>query len=250
MGCMNLCTIILAGGFGTRLAPLSTIEKPKQFHDLDGSGETLIQKCYARSKSISKNIPFIIGNALHRKLFERQLAGKEFSLYLEKEAKNTAASIFTAAINNPKEMLVIMPADHLIVGDFAADVKRAVKIAKTGRIVTFGIEPTEPTEKFGYIVTHKFTEKPQREHAKKLISQNAKWNSGIFIARADVLLAEFRKFHPEFFTSKFPALPFDKAIMEKTARHVSLPVDFKWDDMGSWESVARHNPNLALKMQA
>lgn len=250
---MDVRSVILAGGFGTRLAPLSTRTKPKQFHDLTNSGQTLLQQTFARAKSISPYRPLIIGNILHKNLFSEQLGDEAYNLHLEFEAKNTAASIFAAAQLCTNEMLVIMPADHCISGDFAADVARAVKIAKTGRIVTFGIAPTEPTEKFGYIVTHKFTEKPARARAEELILQNAKWNSGIFVARADVILAEFRKLHPEFFKTPFsalPALPFDKAIMEKTSRHVCLAANFAWDDLGSWESVARHNPKLAVQMAA
>lgn len=250
---MEICAVILAGGFGKRLAPLSTREKPKQFHDLTGVGKTLIQQTIGRAEQISDAKIIVIGNKLHEPHFAEQLQGFEYDLLLEPSSKNTAASIFLAAQNAPDMLLVIMPADHCIAGDFAGDVERAVKFAKTGRIVTFGIAPTEPTENFGYIVTHKFTEKPARARAEKLIAQNAKWNSGIFVARADVLLAEFRKFHPEFFKTPFtalPELPFDKAIMEKTSRHVCLAANFAWDDLGSWEAIARHNPKLALKMAA
>lgn len=250
---MDICSVILAGGFGTRLAPLSTREKPKQFHDLTNSGKSLLQECYARAQSISNRQTLIIGSQLHKSLISEQLTNKPHHVILEKEAKNTALSVFLAAQAASKSMLVIMPADHKISGDFSGDVLRAIKVAKTGRIVTFGIAPSEPTENFGYIVTHHFTEKPNRDIAEKLIAQNAKWNSGIFIARADVLLGEFKKFHPEFFKDNFadlPSLPFDKAIMEKTSRHVCLAASFEWDDLGSWESVARHNPNLALEMAA
>lgn len=248
---MEVCAIILAGGFGKRLAPLSTREKPKQFHDLTASGKTLIQQTLARAEQFSalENI-HIIGNKIHQQHFVEQSPKHLANLILEPVAKNTAASIFLAAQNNPTSMLVIMPADHYIEGDFAADIARAIKIAKTGRIVTFGIQPTAPNVNYGYIVTHLFTEKPARARAEKLIAQNARWNSGIFVARADVILADFRKFHPEFFKMPFsalPELPFDIAIMEKTSRHVCLAANFAWDDLGTWESVARHNPNLALQ---
>ena len=229
---------------GKRLAPLSTISKPKQFHDLTNSGATMLQQTVARAQKFSNEI-YILGNAAHAKHFAVQAPDCE--LILEPSAKNTAASVFIAAQKLPNSMLVIMPADHYIHGDFAADIFRAVSIAKTGRIVTFGISPTDANENYGYIVTHKFTEKPVRERAQELISQKAKWNSGIFIARADVLLQEFKKHQPEFFKSSFgalPELPFDKAIMEKTARHVCLTANFEWDDLGSWESVAKHNPAL------
>lgn len=247
---MKICGVILAGGFGRRLAPLSTLEKPKQFHDLTDSGQTLIQETVARAKSFSNSI-HIIGNASHKENFAEQVP--DCNLILEPSSKNTAASIFIAAQKLPNSILVIMPADHLIHGNFAADVARAVNIAKTGRIVTFGISPTDPNENYGYIVTHKFTEKPQRERAEQLIAQSAKWNSGIFVARSDVLLGEFKKHQPAFFKSSFdslPSIPFDKAIMEKTARHVCLTANFEWDDLGNWESVARHNPNLAYKLSA
>ena len=242
---MKICSVILAGGMGKRLAPLSTLTKPKQFHDLTNYGATMLQQTVARAQQFSGEI-HIVGNTKHANHFAEQVP--ECNLILEPRAKNTAASVFIAAQKLPNSMLVIMPADHYINGDFAGDIVRAVNIAKTGRIVTFGISPTEPNENYGYIVTHKFTEKPMRERAEQLIAQSAKWNSGIFIARSDVLLAEFKKYQPEFFKSSFtalPELPFDKAIMEKTARHVCLTANFDWDDLGSWESVARHNPKLA-----
>ena len=234
---------------GRRLAPLSTISKPKQFHDLTNSGASMLQQTIARAQEFSSGI-HIIGNAAHAKHFAAQAPNCE--LILEPSAKNTAASVFIAAQKLPNSMLVIMPADHYICGNFAVDISRAVSIAKTGRIVTFGISPTEPNENYGYILTHKFTEKPQAANAAKLIAQKAKWNSGIFIARADVILAEFKKHQPAFFKSSFaalPELPFDKAIMEKTARHVCLTANFEWDDLGSWESVAKHNPALLDEIQ-
>jgi len=248
---MQICSVILAGGLGKRLAPLSTKSKPKQFHDLTGCGMSMLQQTVMRAEEFSavKNI-HIIGNAAHEHHFAYQVP--ECNLILEPSAKNTAASVFIAAQKLPNSILVIMPADHYIIGDFAVDVKRAVSIAKTGRIVTFGITPNAPNENYGYIVTHLFTEKPQRERAEKLIAQKAKWNSGIFVARSDVLLHEFKKHQPDFFKMPFaalPELPFDKAIMEKTARHVCLSANFGWDDLGSWESVARHNPQLIDKIK-
>ena len=248
---MQICSVILAGGFGKRLAPLSTLDKPKQFHDLAGCGKTLIQQTIARAEKFSatENI-HIIGNVSHKIHFEHQ--APSCNLILEPSSKNTAASVFIAAQKLPNSILVIMPADHLIKGDFSADVTRAINIAKTGRIVTFGISPTDPNENYGYIVTHLFTEKPIRERAEQLIAQSAKWNSGIFVARSDVLLGEFKKHQPAFFKSSFetlPALPFDKAIMEKTSRHVCLTANFEWDDLGNWESVARHNPSLANSLK-
>ncbi len=248
---MEIYAVILAGGGGTRLAPLSTPQKPKQFHDLSGNGKSMLQETVARAAEFcpAKNI-ITIGNVAHRALLAEQLGENAANLILEPQAKNTAASIFLAAKKLFGAMLVIMPSDHVVSGDFASDITRAIKLAKTGRIVTFGIEPTHANENYGYIVTHKFTEKPQREKAEQLIEQNGKWNSGIFVARADVLLREYQILQPAFLNSTFkdfPSLPFDKAIMEKTKRNVCLKANFEWDDLGSWESLARHNPSLGYK---
>lgn len=254
---MHIFPTILAGGFGARLHPLSTEEKPKQFHDLLGVGKTVLQQTYERALKISDaNCTIIVANSRHKPLVEEQIADANCHKIYEPCSKNTAASIFitlpkilSLPIKAPasQRYIVVMPADHYIAGDFSADINRALALAKTGRIVTFGIKPTHANENYGYIMNHYFTEKPNKNKAEWLIENAGKWNSGIFVARADVLLQEFRALQPSFFKqdfNNFPALPFDRAIMEKTKRHVCLEAKFEWDDLGSWESLARYNPNL------
>lgn len=250
---MQIYSVILAGGLGKRLKPLSTADKPKQFHDFFGSGETLLQQSLLRAAEFSKiGKIYTIGNIHHHKILNQQLRGIDERLtnkiIYEPNPNNTAASIFLAAKIVKKGIMVIAPSDHFIEGDFCGAVQQAAQIAQAGKIVTFGIKPYEPSENYGYILNDKFLEKPNAKLAEKLIEQGAVWNSGIFVAKAETLLAEFKKHAPEFFASSFanmPQLPFDKAVMEKTKNIHCLTANFEWDDLGSWERLAKHGCEVA-----
>lgn len=244
----DLNIIILAGGVGRRLAPISTDEKPKQFHDLLGSGKSLLQETAERALGFAEaNNIYTIGNLVHRELLDEQLRSLDESLarnvILEPCSKNTAASIFLAANMVKSGLMVILPSDHYIKGGFENDIIKALRPASEGKIVTFGIVPTMPSVNYGYILNDNFIEKPSAKTAQNLIEQGAVWNSGIFVAKAETILQEFRRFHPEFFDSEFknlPSLPFDKAVMEKTDKTQMLRASFEWDDLGSFESLKKY----------
>jgi mannose-1-phosphate guanylyltransferase len=237
---MKIYPVILAGGFGRRLAPISTPYKPKQFHDLLGHGETLLQSTIKRALMFAEPQDVItIGNVIHEEHLQTQLHEINVdlleNLIFEDEPRNTAYAINLALNHINDGILLIMPSDHFINGNFYDDVEKAVKIAAEGKIATFGIMPEYPSTNYGYLLENKFFEKPEYADAIKLIRKGALWNSGIFVASDSTLKLEYLKYSPDL-TSK---PPFDIAIMEKTNRMEVLRAHFNWDDLGSWESLEK-----------
>jgi len=234
--------------------PLSTDDKPKQFHDVSGSGRSLLQETVLLAEQISdiKKIS-VIGNRLHKFHLIDQLGQIHFSLLnnilLEEEARNTAASIFLACQTFGKGVVMILPCDQKISGDFKKSVLKALRLVQKGKIVTFGIEPSAAKSDYGYICENSFHEKPDPYTAQNLIDKGALWNSGIFIFDVETMLAEYKKFHPEFFEFSFhqyPKLPFDKAIMEKTDKLAMVKAGFDWQDLGNWQAVRENSCNQEL----
>ncbi|HUQ95532.1 MAG TPA: sugar phosphate nucleotidyltransferase, partial [Bryobacteraceae bacterium] len=149
--------VILSGGSGMRLWPLSSEERPKQFLSLAG-GRTMLQITVARTFGQSEyKIPFIVGNARHSPEIKRQLAAigaGETALILEPAARNTAGAMGLAALRaDPTDLLLVMPSDHVIAAPdrFLAAVRTAAAPASDGYLVTFGIEPDRPETGYGYI---------------------------------------------------------------------------------------------------
>lgn len=238
---MKIYPVILAGGFGRRLAPVSTPYKPKQFHDLLGHGETLLQSTVKRALMFADaEDVFTIGNIVHEEHLHQQLSeineGLLQNLVMEPEPRNTAFAINAALSHIDDGILLILPADHFIQGNFYDDVERAASIAATGKIVTFGIMPEYASINYGYLLNNVFTEKPEYIEAVKLLRAGALWNSGIFTASASTLRQEFAKYCHDF--EGKPS--FDKAIMEKTDCMEAMRVHFNWDDLGNWESVEKY----------
>ncbi|HVF38098.1 MAG TPA: mannose-1-phosphate guanylyltransferase [Sphingomicrobium sp.] len=220
--------VILSGGSGTRLWPLSTADRPKQFLALGGD-ETLFRQTLARVEDRRRYAaPIIVANADHRTLCASELGNCENArLILEPCARNTAAAIVMAAevarqSSGSDAMLLVMPSDQLI-GDPAA-FHRAVEIgqvaANAGRIVTFGITPTGPETGFGYLEAGaalgdaagafdvaKFVEKPELEVAETMVASGRHfWNGGIFLFRASDFLSEAQRLVPEIHQSAVQAI--------------------------------------------
>lgn len=211
--------VILSGGSGTRLWPLSTPQRPKQFLALTGK-DTLFQQTLKRvSDRTVYAPPVVVANAAHEDLCIEELAGQtEGCLLLEPIARNTAPAIVMAArlvreLHGSDALLLVMPSDHVI-GDAAAfdeAVATGTTAAAGGRLVTFGVHPTAPETGYGYIEAGgeleeapgafevaRFTEKPERKVAEAMIADGKHfWNGGIFLYSAQVLLDEAASLSPE-----------------------------------------------------
>ena len=271
--------VILSGGSGTRLWPLSRKLHPKQFINLVND-TTLFQDTILRLPKDTAN-PLIICNEDHRFLAAEQLRqiNKESNgIILEPIGKNTAPAIALAALksinNNKDPLLLVLSADHLIQDTkaFHQSIKVAEKLAKKGKLVTFGIVPDKAETGYGYIQADinnttdsynilSFTEKPNQEDAQKYLdSSNYLWNSGMFMFKASIYLKELEKFEPEILTAckkscqteykdkdfirlnkdefyQCPEQSVDCAVMEHTKDGVVVPLDANWSDIGSWGAL-------------
>jgi len=272
--------VLLSGGSGTRLWPLSRAHYPKQFLALDG-GQTLFQRTLTRLQGIEGLLPpLVVGNNEHRFLVAeqlRQIGVQPQCILLEPQPRNTAPALAAAALAAPTEdaLLLALPADHAIrdTGKFRAAVETARRAALDGKLVAFGVVPTAPETGFGYIRADEltsgnavpvgaFVEKPDAERARDYVqSGHYLWNSGMFVFRADRLLAEMEKHAPAILdavrrawkgahrdldfirleASSFgesPSISIDYAVMENTSEAVVVPLDAGWSDIGSWSSLA------------
>jgi len=269
--------IILAGGSGTRLFPLSRQKFPKQFLKFSDN-ETLLQKTVNRNLKAVKNPEniVIITNNDYQFHVKNQLKDilKKYHIILEPVGRNTAPAIALAVkylidkLNTPEdEILFISPSDHIISPEdrFIDYIQKAENLAKKGYIATFGINPNKPETGYGYIEidrenkiddnafkVKKFHEKPNLEMAQKyLLSGNFYWNSGMFAFSIKTILEELQKYMPTIYDlinsgnyeevvmnfENMPDISIDYAVMEKTDKAVVLPIDIIWSDVGSWDSV-------------
>lgn len=213
----NYYAIIMAGGVGSRFWPVSTTDFPKQFHDMLGSGETLIQKTFSRlSKSIPQENILILTNARYNALVLEQLPQiAPEQIILEPAMRNTAPCILYASLKIKKQnsdaLVVVAPSDHWIEDEqaFAQNLQQCFDFcAQENALMTLGIQPTFPNTGFGYIEYHQsesnpvkpvvqFREKPDYETAKHFLEQgNFLWNGGIFIWNVQAITAAFQHFQP------------------------------------------------------
>ena len=216
----NYYAILMAGGVGSRFWPVSTSKFPKQFHDMLGTGDTLIQKTFSRlSNLIPKENIFILTNEAYNDLVLEQLPEvTQRQVVLEPAMRNTAPCILYASLKiqkeNPDAVMIVAPSDHWIEDEkaFANNVKDAFDYcSENDALMTLGIQPTFPNTGYGYIEFDKnsnkdikevnqFREKPDYATAKDFISQgNFLWNAGIFMWSAKSVVSAFKTFQPNLY---------------------------------------------------
>lgn len=213
----NYYAVVMAGGVGSRFWPVSTPEFPKQFHDMLGSGETLIQKTFKRlSQLIPKENILILTHENYKEIVREQLpSAQEDNIILEPAMRNTAPCILYAAMkikkHNPNAVMVVAPSDHWIEDElqFVSNLQRTFDVCERDRVLmTIGILPTFPNTGYGYIEFNKldsrpikkvvqFREKPDYVTARKFIqSRHFLWNSGIFVWSVGAILDAFSQYQP------------------------------------------------------
>ncbi|WP_338733165.1 mannose-1-phosphate guanylyltransferase [Mangrovimonas cancribranchiae] len=216
----NYYAILMAGGVGSRFWPVSTQDYPKQFHDMLGTGDTLIQKTFHRlSQLIPQENIFILTNEKYNNLVLEQLPEvKQRQVVLEPAMRNTAPCILYASLKiqkeNPNAVTIVAPSDHWIEDEkaFINNVEESFEFcAKNDALITLGIQPTFPNTGYGYIEFDKtttqsikpvnqFREKPDYQTAKSFISQgNFLWNAGIFMWSVESVISAFKNNQPELF---------------------------------------------------
>ena len=228
----KILPVILCGGSGTRLWPLSRSSYPKQFLSLDeNSKNTFIQETYQRLIGLDNlSKPLIMCNEEHRFIVAEQMREKSIeplSIFLEPFGRNTAPAIIIAAIKALEDEqdpnLLILSADHFIKDreKFRQIIEKGIEYSENGGIITFGVPPISPETGYGYIETEdefvsssnigkpiiRFTEKPNEQKAKEMISTGRfLWNSGIFLSKASIIIKEIKKFRPDVFKACVKAL--------------------------------------------
>jgi len=279
----HIFPVILSGGSGSRLWPLSRSLYPKQLLALT-SEKTMLQETAERVQDRTQfGKPIIISNEEHRFTIASQLSEIDMEIethILEPVGRNTAPAAVVAALyaeaEQPGSQILVLPADHFIQNpqEFAGAISRASAASENGYLATFGIVPHAPETGFGYIkmgeglkaydgvrIVERFVEKPNAESAVEFLADGSYcWNSGIFLFSAAALLEEAKLHCPEMISccaralaeghedldffrldrQAFEACPSDSidyAIMEKTSKAVTVPVDMGWNDIGSWNAL-------------
>lgn len=278
----KIVPVIMAGGKGTRLWPLSRAAAAKQFIRFLGD-ETLLQKTLMRvSDEALYDAPLVVTNEDFRFLVAeqaRELDVKLNGIVLEPEARNTAAAVAAATVivsqrHGRDALIQILPSDHEITVDdtYRACVASAADAARSGKIVTFGITPTEPATGYGYIEigpeigngvheVSRFVEKPNADVAQQMLDSGTfAWNSGMFVFSAGRMIEELKALAPEVLAAveksvekaqgdldftrldaetfaEAPSISIDYAVMEKTANAAVVPAAITWSDLGSWDAI-------------
>ena len=274
----RLWAVVPAGGAGTRLWPLSRARSPKFLLDLTGTGRTLIQATVDRLEPLVGDRVLVVTGSAHEQAVRRQLpAGTR--VIAEPSPRDSMAAIGLAAAqlerDDPEALIGSFAADHLITDQeaFAASVREATAVASQGYLVTIGIDPTSPATGFGYIragdplagfdtalIVAEFVEKPDDARAREYVASGEyRWNAGMFIVRASVLLDLLAEQHPDLteglraiagdpssLEARWPGLTriaIDHAGAEPAAaagRVAVVPGRFDWEDDGDFASLAAH----------
>jgi len=269
--------IVLAGGSGSRLWPLSRQQLPKQFLKLEGEVSLLEATIQRLHPMLTDSDVWVVTGEAHA-VGEAYSELVKYNRILEPVGRNTAPAIALAAAllmdqGDEDPVMVVLPADHIIKRPdvFRAHLAEAVKVAESGRLVTFGIKPERPDTGFGYIEVEdssleakpvkRFTEKPDLATAEGFLQQgNYYWNSGMFVWKASVILEEISRWIPEIDTvlkemraawqgdkpwqdvvrenfARLPDISIDYGVLERSSKVSLIPCDIDWSDVGSWDAV-------------
>lgn len=259
-------TLILAGGSGTRLWPLSRSYFPKQFLKIGGK-ESFLQQTFQRMRQASKleDIYIITCSDYYHEILREIPDILPENIILEPEPKNTAPAIALGLkfLREKRKCLgsdvvFVTPSDHIVapVSKFVGYLQKGALLAKKGQIVTFGVRPHSPETGFGYILAkddavQKFVEKPSRKLAEQFILDgNYFWNAGYFAFSIETMEKELKTHAPEIASQfegtyeeslkhfhKAPKISLDYAVMEKASFVAMVPLDLTWSDVGSWDNV-------------
>lgn len=274
---MKIIPVILSGGVGSRLWPLSREHFPKQCLPLTDAQFSLLQQTAKRTGALDVSAPIVVCNEDHRFLIAQQLQEigvNNASIILEPKGRNTAPAIALAALEakykeQEDTLLLVLPADHVIrdVAAFEKAIIKATELTKDKALVTFGIQPTRPETGYGYIrggddyAVAEFVEKPNLETAQQyLASGDYLWNSGMFLFSAQVYLDELSSHRQDIFNavslaydqrsedmdfvrvgaeafSNCPEDSIDYAVMEPTQNAKVVPYAGDWSDIGAWDAL-------------
>ena len=276
----KIVPVLLAGGAGTRLWPVSRDALPKQFLPLVGERSSY-QEALLRVRNPELFAPPVVVTNADFRFFARRQAddlGIDATVVIEPMRRDSGPAVAAAAVlarrHDPDAVVLMLAADHIIldVEAFHAACVAGHDAAQAGRIVTFGIKPTEPKTSYGYIrrgrpsgpkdvyAVEAFVEKPDAATAARYVSEGYLWNSGNFLFRADVLAEELQRYEPAILSAveaavdaakddigflrldptgfgSAPQKSIDYAVMEKTDRMAVVEGRFRWSDIGSWDAI-------------
>uniref|UniRef100_UPI00404931F3 mannose-1-phosphate guanylyltransferase n=1 Tax=Flavobacterium sp. TaxID=239 RepID=UPI00404931F3 len=265
--------VLLSGGSGSRLWPLSRKSRTKQFIPLFDR-KSLFEIALENNRNLCDKV-IVVGNLDNYKITLDEIKKKRITnvdIIVEATPKNTAAAVAFAALSvDPENILLVTPSDHVILNEVAYQkaIKEAFSLAEDNFLVTFGIVPNRAETGYGYIKYKdedvlSFHEKPSKEKALEFLkADNFLWNSGMFCFKAGVFLDELKKFRPHIFdacekvmtlkqddflnlesSSLIPSESIDYAVMEHSERIKVVKGDFYWSDLGSFESIFEYfKPN-------
>ncbi|BCG96093.1 AGE family epimerase/isomerase [Mesorhizobium sp. 131-2-1] len=283
----RIVSFVMSGGVGSRLWPLSREDNPKQFHDFSGDGSMLAKTLRRLAARPAGETPiFLIAAERHAERVHADLAGLDLAgggPLFEPAGRNTAAAVALATLRTLAEfgdsLMLVVPSDHEIstAKQFWRSVEAGAEAASAGRLVVFGIKPTQPESGYGYIEVaadtdgifdvSRFVEKPDLATAQAYVEAGTfYWNTGIFLFRAGAMRDAFAALQPDIWQateaaykaatsdlsglympielySAIPSTSIDYAIMERAKGIAMVPAGFRWNDLGSWQSLLDVGPS-------